>query len=221
MRKVKVLFVDDDVILGKVVTLALNNSGYEAYYQTSLAAIKSVILEINPDIIILDVEIGTKNGIDITPDLKILVPDIPIIFVSSHIQSDEVAKALYAGGIAYIKKPFEIEELLAYISRHTYLSSQTDIHFGNCILDIKESAIILGNQTIIHLTSLECKLLKLLIAYKNEVVTREEIEKELWGKENGNEHSLNNYISKLRKTLSIDPLIELKTIPKTGYKLLI
>ncbi len=119
MNKIKVLFVDDDITLGNIVMMALNASGYEAYYQTSLTAIRSVIQELKPDIIILDVEIGKKNGIDATPEIKAIAPEIPILFVSSHIDSEKVVKALNAGGIAYLKKPFEIEELLAYIQRHS------------------------------------------------------------------------------------------------------
>ena len=61
MGKIKVLFIDDDIALGNVVTVALDSLGYETYYQTSLVAIRSVIKELCPDILILDVEIGQKK----------------------------------------------------------------------------------------------------------------------------------------------------------------
>lgn len=61
MGKIKVLFIDDDIALGNVVTVALDSLGYETYYQTSLVAIRSVIKELCPDILILDVEIGQKE----------------------------------------------------------------------------------------------------------------------------------------------------------------
>ncbi len=220
MKKTKVLFVDDDISLGNIVTLALNSSGFETYFQTSLAAINSVIREIMPDIIILDVEIGERNGIDITPELRILTPDIPILFVSSHTNSEEATKALNAGGIAYLRKPFEIEELIAYINRHAKTSCHEKINLGNLMLDIKENVLIKDHTIIENLSLSECKLLKLLVINKNQVVTREEIQAELWGQYKVSEHSLNNYISKLRKILSIDTRIELKNIPKTGYKLM-
>jgi len=223
MENVKVLFIDDDITLGKEVTLALKESGYKVYYQTSLAAIKSVILDIKPDIIVLDVKIGEKNSIDITPELKIIAPDIPILFVSSHINSDEVVRALNAGGIAYLKKPFEIEELLAYINRHTQMTSTSweKIPVGNLTLDVKENILTGEDKILHHLTSFECKLLKLLIINKNQIVPREEIEKILWGEGKGNEHSLNNYIAKLRKYLISVKEVDLVTIPKVGYKLIL
>lgn len=80
MGKIKVLFIDDDIALGNVVTVALDSLGYETYYQTSLVAIRSVIKELCPDILILDVEIGQKNGIEATPELRLILPDIPILF---------------------------------------------------------------------------------------------------------------------------------------------
>lgn len=219
MQKTKVLFIDDDITLGKIVTLALNESGYETYYQTSLTAIHSVIREIQPDIIILDVEIGEKNGIDITPELKIIAPETPVLFVSSHTDSDNVVKALNAGGTAYLKKPFEIEELVAYINRHANCSSSGNIPIGRLFFNAKENLLFGEDQLIRKLTLMECKLLKFLVANKNRVVTREDIGLELWGKELGNEQSLNNIITKLRKHLISEKETNLTTIPKVGYKL--
>jgi DNA-binding response OmpR family regulator len=220
MRKTSVLFVDDDVTLGKTVALALEESGYDVHYQTSLAAIQSVVAEISPDVIVLDVEIGEKNSIGIVPELRIMNPHIPILFVSSHTGGEEAAKALDAGGMAYLKKPFEIAELIAYINRlSTTPSYQDTICFSSLAFNPKENLLLKGNAVIHHLTALECKLLELLIAHKNQPVRREFIEKELWGKTNGHEHSLNNHISRLRKALSADPDVSLETIPKKGYRL--
>ena len=120
MEKTKVLFVDDDIALGQVVILALRALGYAAEYCTTLVGIQGVVQEMQPDIMVLDVEIGEKNGIDAVAELKLTAPDTPILFVSSHIAGSEVARALDAGGIAYLRKPFEMEELVAYI-RHVFI----------------------------------------------------------------------------------------------------
>ena len=82
MKKIKVLFIDDDIALGNVVTVALDSLGYETYYQTSLVAIRSVIKELCPDILILDVEIGQKNGIEATPELRLILPTHPFRIVA-------------------------------------------------------------------------------------------------------------------------------------------
>lgn len=220
MDKIKVLFVDDDVALGTIVTAALDSSGYEVYYQSSLTAIQSVLRELRPDIVILDVEIGQKNGIEVTPELKKIAPEIPILFVSSHVDSAEVVKALQAGGIAYLKKPFEIEELLAYIDRHTMVLSSDKIEIGDLLLDTGENLLMKGKVVIKRLSAFECKLIKLFALNFNRVILRTQIEQELWEDGFSNEQSLNNYIVKLRKYLQADSSLELITIPKIGYKLI-
>lgn len=219
MEKTKVLFVDDDVALGNVVVLALEEAGYEMHYQTSLVGISQVIKEWNPDIIVLDVEIGCKNGIEMASELKILAPDTPLLFVSSHVDGGHILKALAVGGVAYLKKPFEIEELLAYIIRYAPNFHPAGIVIGQFELNVEERLLIKEGQSAHKLTTFECKLLKLLALNLNTVVTREQIEQELWEGTSGSEQSLNNYIAKLRKYLSEDKQLELLTIPKVGYKL--
>lgn len=219
MDKIKVLFVDDDLALGNVVTLALETSGYNAHYQTSLAGIKSVMREFQPDIIVLDVEIGTQNGIDAAPELKAIAPNTPILFVSSHVDSTFTVKALGVGGTVYLKKPFEIEELLAYINRYTSSFHSRGIQLGIFDLDTEEGLLKKGDEVIKRLSQFEYKLLKTLALNLDTVVTRELIEQELWEGTPGSEQSLNNYIAKLRKYLSEDGRLELLTIPKVGYKL--
>lgn len=219
MDKIKVLFVDDDTALGHIVLMALNECGFEAFYQSSLTAIKSVVLELEPDIIVLDVEIGKKNGIDAAPEIKAIVPETPILFVSSHVDSTSTVKALNAGGIAYLKKPFEIEELVAYIQRHTLSFHPKGIRIGHFSLNIEENLLMKNEEVVKKLSLFECKLLKLLAMNMNQPITREQIEQELWEDGNGNEQSLNNYIAKLRKYLSEDSRLELITIQKVGYKL--
>lgn len=68
----------------------------------SLVGIISVVQEWQPNVIVLDVEIGTKNGINVVPELKAIVPDTPILFVSSHIGMDNVSKALESGELSLI-----------------------------------------------------------------------------------------------------------------------
>lgn len=219
MDKIKVLFVDDDVALGNIVTMALADLGYEIHYQSSLTAIKSVVRELMPDIIVLDVEIGRKNGIDMTPELKMIAPEVPVLFVSSHVDSSEVVRALNAGGVAYLKKPFEIEELVAYISRHTVSFHVKPAQIGKFTLNSEDNLLMKGEEMVRKLSVFESKLLKLLMLNIDKVITREQIERELWEDGSGNEQSLNNYIAKLRKYLSEDESLELMTIPKVGYKL--
>lgn len=219
MNKIKVLFVDDDVALGNIITLALEAAHYETHYQTSLAGIKEVVKDWQPDIMVLDVEIGNKNGIDAVPELKLIAPNTPVLFVSSHVEVASVARALDAGAVTYLKKPFEIAELLAYINRFADSFHPKGIEIGMFHLCAEESLLMKGNEAVKKLSTFECKLLKLFALNLGTIVTREQIEQELWEGTSGSEQSLNNYIAKLRKYLSEDKQLELLTISKVGYKL--
>lgn len=219
MEKTQVLFVDDDVALGQVVTLALKTLGYKADYCTMLAGIQGVVKELDPDVIVLDVEVGDRNGIDAVPELKAVVPHTPIIFVSSHTAPSEIADGLAAGGVAYVKKPFDIKELLAYVQRHIPSFRAKGIPVGKFHLRMEDDMLMKGEEPVKRLTPFESKILKLLAQNINKVVKREELEKELWQDASSSEHSLNNYIAKLRKYLAEDETLTLETVSRTGYML--
>ena len=221
MEKTKVLFIDDDTMLGNIVVAALTEMGYETHYQTSLAAIRSILRELCPDIVVLDVEIGTGDGIQAIAEVKSVLPDVPVLFVSSHTDSSYIKRALEAGGIAYLKKPFEIEELLAYIQRHVSSRSSlpTLVPIGSLTLDTEGYLLREEERIVKKLTPLECKLLTLLARNLDQVVSRETIERGLWPDGNANGYSLNNFVLKLRKDLSEGTSLEIVTIPKKGYRL--
>lgn len=222
MEKIKVLFVDDDIALGKVVTLALNAEGYAVEFCTSLAGIGTVVREMQPDIVVLDVEIGTKNGIDAASELSAQMPDIPVLFVSSHVGGMEVARALDAGGMAYLHKPFEMEELTAYIRRYTGVRHPKDMEIGHLFgLRAEDNMLIKAGKPMKRLSPLEAKLLKLLVQHAGKLVSREQIIQAVWGNDRCNEQSLNNYIAKLRKYMMEDERIMLENVPKKGYRMII
>lgn len=219
MEKQKVLLVDDDVLLGNIMTMALQEAGYEVAYQASLAAIRSVVHEWKPDVIVLDVEVGTKRSIEDVPDITAVAPQTPVLFISSHIESTDVVQAMDTGAAAYLKKPFEAEELVAYVRRYMPSFHPKGLQIGEFSLNTTESLLMRQGQVVRKLTSLECKLLQMLALHFNQTVSREEIECELWNGRSGNEQSLNNYVAKLRRYLAESQSVEILTIPKTGYQL--
>lgn len=219
--KMKILFIDDDVVYSQVIVLALQENGYEVIYQNSLSGAKACMKESHPNLILLDVEIGKSNGIEVIPTLKAIAPETPIIVISSHTEDDTMAAAYETGAENYLTKPVSIKVLLACIRRfaapHAY-----QIAIGKLLLDTDSRKLLMQNaQLIKQLSESEYKLLKLLVAYPNQIIHRQQIEKELWEDESGNEQSLNNFVSKLRKYLAADSQIELITIQKEGYKLII
>ena len=76
------------------VASILQEKGYEVFYQTTLNGAKACIAEAHPDIIVLDVEIGNQNGIEVAPEITVIAPNVPVLFISSHTESHWVVQAL-------------------------------------------------------------------------------------------------------------------------------
>lgn len=218
MSKAKVLFIDDDVMLGNIVTMALTEEGYVVHLQNSLTGIKAVVGEFRPDIIVMDVEVGAEDGIDVMSELYVVSPEIPIIVISSHSGSNEVVRALQNGAVAYLRKPFETEELAAYIKRHVNVAHNliSRIKIASLELDTQSHILYQGIQKLKRLSKLEFALLLLLNGHQGEIVSHDEISR-LWEGAVVGSHSIYNLVGKLRKILSVDARIELVTVGKDGY----
>lgn len=220
MSKEKVLFIDDDVMLGNIVTMALTEEGYVVHQQNSLTGIKAVVSEFRPAVIVMDVAVGADDGIDVIPELDTVSPGIPIIIISSHIESREVVRALRNGAAVYLKKPFETEELTAYIKRYamTVCNPVPRMKIASLELDTRSRILYRENQKLKRLSRLEFALLSLLNEHPGEVVSHDEISG-LWEETVVDNHSIYNVVGKLRKVLSADARIELVTAGKDGYAL--
>lgn len=213
----KVLIVDDDTLLGNILTQALKEEGYEVHYQSSTVGLISAVKEFRPNLMVLDIEIGNQDGINCMNDILQIAPALPILVISSHTESAEVKRALQQGAVAYLKKPFETDELCAYIARHVQHVQPIHRHIGTLVLDSNSKTLNQGNECIKKLTQLEYLLLERLIDNLGTPVTIDEFAS-IWGENLMNEHTLYNYIRKLRKILQIDPSLSLESAGK-GYVL--
>lgn len=208
-RKIKVLLVDDDVLLGSAVVDELNKRGYDATYLSATYGVEEAIKQIVPDVLVFDVEIGKENGIEMAKTLFNGNPYLPIIFISSHHDDTRKTAGLMAGGVAYIDKPFSPKLLSAHIDRFTRmkkLTPETPEHIdsiGKVLLDTRNRTLILTDGTMMDLRPMEYVVLKKMTDCFNEIVAREDFYFAIWNKETAfyNEQSLNNYIRRIRVML--------------------
>lgn len=213
----KVLLIDDDTLLGNILTMALTSEGYEVHYQSSLTGLKAIAKEFQPNIVVLDIEVGTGDGIARMPDLKKVADTLPVIIISSHTEADEVKRALQQGAAVYLKKPIDVYELMAYIDRYAHSWKPSVLHIGQLELSVETRILTYRDEEIKKLTGLEYAVLALLYESKGKVVTYTDFS-ELWEDSLMSEASLQNYISRLRKILSADLTIELNSVGR-GYML--
>ncbi len=223
MDKIKVLIVDDDTMLGSALTLGLDALGMQPVYQNSLAGFQSVVQSTNPNILLLDVEIGEANGIDQMQQIKLYAPNIPVIFMSSHADSDYLQRAMGEGAVNFLKKPFEIDELAAYIKRFANVGNQQDtstvVSIGNYSLNINTRELFFQQDLVCRLTTKQYQVIRIFLEHPQETVTRQMLKHELWPDGNSSDASLDNYISQLRKVFAKDESIHIATVPKIGFKL--
>lgn len=226
MEPMKVILVDDDLKFGEMQNMALTRLNYKVHFQTSLAGIEEAIRIFCPSIIVLDVEIGEENGIEKAKELIALFPDIPILFVSSHHDIGHITEGIAAGGVNYLKKPFEIEELDAYIKRFANKHTITkEISIGNYLLNSATRQLYYGGTLLGRLQPSERNILLLLWKNKNKVVSNEILSDDIWGKEHTQKFDVNpsimNAISKLRKFFNKDEQVKIDTLKGEGYQLTI
>ena len=212
----KILIVEDDEKLRKELEIFLNHNGYQA---ESLKKFDNTILDIiniNPDLILLDINLPGADGEFICKEIR-KKSNVPIIIVTSRDNEIDELLSLNYGADNYITKPFNIQILLAKISsllRRTKMDSLRDkIETKNFILNIFKSTIEKNNKEI-ELTKNEFKILKYLVEHKNKIVSREEIMDYLWESESFiDDNTLSVNITRLRNKLGelgLKELIETK-----------
>lgn len=220
----KILFVEDDLdVVGPLITKGLQNEGYEVCYMNSLVGLRDTLHAFLPDLLLLDLEIGNRNSAEVLPSIRGMYPSLPVLIASSHNNDDEIAYCLREGANYYIKKPYQIKEVITLIRKFcpdTPSPGAFCIPVGKYSLN-KQNHTLLGpdNKEII-LKPKEYQLLCMLLEHAGKVILRADLLERIWQHTEAND-SLNNYIACLRNYLKQDPDLEIKTVRGTGYILVI
>lgn len=223
MEQTKVLLVDDDTQLGNLLSMALTAEGYTVHFQNSLTGIKSIIEEFAPSILVFDVQVGEEDGIHHAKDILQAYPSMPILFISSHTDVDHVTRGVKTGGVGYLRKPFAMEELIAYIERFARTEKQKAqiAQVGGYRLNLTTRELTQKDKVIKQLSPHEFKCLTLLLENQNNIVPYQTLAEGIWNKKySETEASMNNLIFKLRKIFENDRQIYIQTVKNVGYRLI-
>lgn len=223
MKKTKVLYIEDETFLAKIVSETLESRGYDVILEEDGGKAVQKFIEVKPDVCVLDIMLPNKDGFAIADEIREKDTAVPIIFLSAKSQTADVVAGFSLGANDYIRKPFSIEELIVRIENVLRNKAATP--------ELQEEARIgqyLFNslrQTLHHpaeqrkLSYRESELLRLLYENRDKIVERSEILILLWGSDSFfNSRTLDVYITKLRGYLKHDPSIEIITIKGIGYR---
>lgn len=225
MSKTKVLYVEDELFLGKIVRESLESRGFEVVMEGDGAKVLNVFKSAKPDICILDVMLPNKDGFTIADEIRELDEEVPIIFLTAKTQTEDVVKGFTLGGNDYIRKPFSMEELIVRI-QHLLRNRQEGVPkinggtatMGKYTFQVSRQVLNNGKEEK-KLSFRESELLKLLYENKDRIIDRRDILNLLWGNDSFfNSRNLDVYITKLRSYLKEDPSLEIITIKGIGYR---
>ncbi len=213
----KILIVEDDEKLRNELEIFLNNNGYEAQSLKEFKDTINKILKINPDLLLLDINLPEADGEYICKEIR-KKSAMPIIIVTSRDNEIDELLCINYGADHYITKPFNIQILLAKISsllKRTNRIGETNekIDAKDFILNISKSTIEKDDK-IVELTKNEYKILHFLVQNREKIVSRDDIMECLWDTESFiDDNTLTVNITRLRNKLAeigLKELIETK-----------
>jgi DNA-binding response OmpR family regulator len=223
MKKTKVLYVEDEVFLAKIVSETLQSRGYDVILESDGGKAVDQFSKEKPDVCVLDIMLPNKDGFAIADEIRDKDEQVPIIFLSAKSQTSDVINGFKTGANDYIRKPFSIEELIVRIEnvlKHKNVAEEQteEVKIGEYLFNTRRQTLHHADEQR-KLSYRESELLKLLYENRDKIVERSEILILLWGSDSFfNSRNLDVYITKLRGYLKHDPSIEIITIKGIGYR---
>ena len=226
-EKTKILLAEDDENLGSLLKEYLQAKSYETHWLSDGEKAYKSFEKNRYDICILDIMMPNKDGITLAREIRMIDPEMPIIFLTAKSMKEDVLEGFSVGADDYMTKPFSMEELIYRIEailRRTQgagkQNKQTEFEIGRYHFDANKQLLTLDDESS-KLTTKESELLKLLCSNANNVLERNFALKSIWIDDNYfNARSMDVYITKLRKYLKEDPAVEILNIHGKGYKLI-
>ncbi len=224
MRKDKILLVEDDSTLSFIVQDALTREGFDVVCASNGDSGLKLFKESEPDIIVADVMMPKMDGFEMVRLIRLTAPSVPVLFLTARTALDDVVKGFELGANDYIRKPFQILELVVRIKALLKRKSQgitedTKLIIGDCSLDFASQRLVIGKETI-ELTHTEAVIIDELFRHPNEVVEAKTLMYRIWQNDDYNNlNRLHGFIYKLRKYLSKSTGLELLNVRGIGYKL--
>lgn len=216
--------VEDDESVRASLTLNLKHAGFNV--ETACDGVEGLelIAKHQPDIVILDVMMPRKDGLEACRELREQGNSTPIILLTARSAEVDKVLGLELGADDYLAKPFGMRELVARVRallRRTQTTKDVDqVEFSDIVIDFKAYKAQRGH-TDIELSAREYRLLRYLISKKGNVVTRDELLDEVWGYNSyPSTRTVDNHIARLRQKVevNVESPQHILTVHGVGYK---
>lgn len=204
------LIIDDDESLTELLGAYLSKQGFGVKVASDgLEGLKS-LFNFKPDLVVLDVTMPQRDGWETLERMR-EASDVPVIMLTSRSEEQDILRGFSQGADDYVTKPFSFAEMAARIqavlarSKRDSSDNTLLIQHGDITLDLRTRQVLRGNQHV-ALTPTEFKLLTVLMQRVGEVVSPEELVREVWGPQYAGEVGhVRRYIWHLRQKIEPDP----------------
>ena len=217
--KNKILLLEDDLNLSETVAEYFDEQGFDVVCVYDGDDAISSIYENHFDLLLLDVNVPNKNGFDVLKEIRAQNNNVPAIFTTSLNSMNSLEEGYISGCDDYIRKPFELRELLFRVQtilKREFSQKSDVINITENITFNSISNELKNNNEEIKLNLKELKLLKFFLQHPNELLSHDRIYDHVWDyDEEYSDNSLRTYIKNLRKILGKDKIVSLK---KLGYR---
>jgi two-component system, OmpR family, KDP operon response regulator KdpE len=207
---VKVLIADDDPQLVRALGVTLGARGYDVVVAHDGRQAIDAVITTRPDIVMLDLGMPRLDGIGVLEGIRAW-SQVPVLVLSGRTDSADKVEALDAGADDYVTKPFEMDELLARLRalgrrRTAEAGAGPSVRIGDLVVDLVAKQVTPPTGPAVRLTPTEWRLLEVLVANPDRLLTREMLLTEVWGPSHATDGGyLRLYVAQLRRKLEPDP----------------
>lgn len=228
----KILVVEDEPTLSRLLTYNLTQEGYETYVIDDGGLAFQACLENHYDLVILDVMLPGLSGFEVLEKLRSQSVKTPVIILTARNGEEEIVQGLRLGADDYVTKPFGVAELLARVSAVLRRSGSSDgeaspadekmIRLGDILIYPDRYEVVLHGETI-PMRPKEFEVLLYLVQHSGTVVTRDDLMNRVWGFDYvGGQRTVDVHVSSLRKKLELNQeSVKIESIRGVGYKLVV
>ena len=218
---IKILIVDDDKNIRKLMQVVLEREGYEIHTAKDGQEALDMIDSVKINLAIVDIMMPNMDGYEFTKTLREGDEDFPILMVSAKQLPEDRKKGFLAGIDDYMVKPVDQEELLLHVKallRRAKINSEKKIVIGDVVVD-SDSLTVSKNGETQELPQKEFQLLYKLLSYPNKIFTRIQIMDEIWGMDcDTGWETVTVHIARLRKRFEGWDEFEIQSVRGLGYK---
>ena len=217
----RILLVEDEAAIADFVVRALQADGCSVEQTADGAAGERLAVDHDFDLVILDIALPGRNGLDILGSVRTVKPALPVILLTARSELSDKVAGLDAGATDYMTKPFSVEELLARVRAHLRLPTQaetTRLSVAGVDVDLVRR-VAARDGTEVQLSATEFDLLVYFMRHPGEVLAREQILTAVWGYDPGT-NIVDVYVGYLRRKLATaGGPAPIETVRAAGYRL--